>query len=226
MKNMETKKNLNLQIIRLDGKNCFVEAMSGAFPIGKVNLNFISYDTSLKEGNRQTARINAYVGIGDFLVLAQDVLSGKIHTLAEKEKNSGNKYPQAVWSSMGGQSAKNANREDGKALSRQIKIIPGLKKPFLLQAEQGPGEENATGLIMAKYTKPEKKVMIPLSAEDLKKLVLMIKSHIDAFYGAVYSGDIVLPSYEKVIPLPPPGEDVDLIPPTENLNELPPPVAQ
>lgn len=204
------KKNLNLQITRLDGKDCFVEAMSGAFAIGKVNLNFISYNTALEKGKKQTARINAYVDIDDFLLLANDVLSGKIHTLAEKEKASGSKYPQAVWSVMGGQSAKKANREDGKALSRQIKIIPGLKKPFLLQAEQGVGEENETGLIVPKYTKPESKVMIPLTADDLKKLALMVKAHIEAFYGAVYSGAITLPGAytgETKEQLPPPGEE-------------------
>ena len=222
--NINEKKNLNLQVIRLDGKDCFVEAMSGAFPIGKVNLNFISYNTALEKGSKQTARINAYVDIGDFLVLAQDVLSGKINALAEKEKNSGNKYAQPVWTSIGGQSAKNANRPDGKALSRQVKLIPGLKKPFLLQAEQGVGEENSTGLIMAKYTKPEAKVMIPLTVNDLKKLVLVVKTHIEAFYGAVYTGDIVLidKKNKNQEMLPPPGEDLE--PPTEE--ELPPVVGE
>lgn len=84
------------QIIRLDGKNCFVEVMNFAFGIGKVQINFIEYDLSKNQGERVKQEVNIYIDIDKFLVLANDVLSGKIAKLAEVEKAKGNQYCNAI----------------------------------------------------------------------------------------------------------------------------------
>lgn len=180
------------QIIRLDGKNCFVEAMNYAFGIGKVQVNFIEYDLSKGQGERVKQEVNIYMDIDKFMVLANDVLSGKIAKLSEVEKAKGNQYCNAIYTDMGGVSAKNLEsrgqaRTDGKALSRQFKIVPGNKVPFMLVGECGAGEESDTGLIVPKYgAKPEQVVRIPLQADDLKRFVLVIQAHIQAYLTSVY----------------------------------------
>lgn len=175
------------QIIRIDGKNCFVEFMDSAFGIEKVLINVISYGAN----NKQTANIPFYLDFSDFMVLEQDILSGKLAEMAKREKEK-SKYPKPVYLQQGGVSATNLEsrgqkRADGMSLARQLKIIPGLKFPFMFQAEQGQGEENDKGLIVARYgSKPEKKVMVPMQGDDLKKVVLMVKAKINAYMSAQY----------------------------------------
>lgn len=185
---MARAKNFN-QVIRIDGKNCFVEFMDNAFEIEKVLINFVSYDEKTK---KQTAIIPFYLDFSDFLVLSADVLSGRIFALIKKEKEKGQKYPQPIYTQQGGVSAnnlekRNQKRPDGMSLARQLKIVPGLKYPVVLQGEQGKGEETDKGLIVARYgSKPEKKVMIPMQSDDLKKVVLMVQAKINAFFSAQY----------------------------------------
>lgn len=193
------KERNSKQIIRLDGRNCFVEAMNYAFGIGKVQMNFIEYDLTKSQGDRYKQDINIYIDTDKFLVLANDILSGKIAKLAEIEKAKGNQYCNPIYTDMGGVSAKNLekrgqSRADGKSLSRQFKIIPGNKAPFMLVAECGVGEENETGLIVPKYgTKPDQKVQIPIQVDDLKRLALTVQAHYQAFLNAQYVVEATAP---------------------------------
>ena len=119
-------------------------------------------------------------------------MSGRLAKLAETEKAKGAKYPQAIYMQQGGVSAKKLElrgqkRPDGKSLSRVFKIVPGDKYPFMVQAEQGAGEENDKGLIVSKFGgKPELRVMIPMQSDDTKKFVLMIGAKIRAYMAAQY----------------------------------------
>lgn len=180
------------QIIRLDGKDCFVEVMTGQFFKGKVILNFEQYDNNKPKGDRTVARITYFMPFDKFLQLEQDILSGKIAKLAEKEKAI-NKFPQPVYIDRTGTSAEllkinNQAREDGKSESRQLKIIPGLKAEFMMQAEKGAGEKGSTGIIKPIYgNKPEQKVSIPMSGDDLKKLFSLTKVHIIGYIASQYN---------------------------------------
>ena len=182
----------NYQIIRLDGKNCFVEVMTGQFHKGKVILNFEQYDDSKAKGERTIARITYFMPFEKFLQLEQDVMSGKLAKLAEKEK-ANNKYPGAVYTDLTGTSSEllkknNQARPDGNSESRQLKLIPGLKADFMLQAEKGAGEKSATGIIKPLYgNKPEQKVAIPMSGDDLKKLFSLVKVHINGYIASQYN---------------------------------------
>ena len=82
------------QIIRIDGKNVFVEAMNSAFKIGKIQLNFCSYDA---KSNKMTANIPIYLSFEEFFSLKQDVVSGRLAKLAEVEKAKGSKYPKEIY---------------------------------------------------------------------------------------------------------------------------------
>lgn len=195
------RNNNSLQIFRLDGKNSFMEVMNTGFEIGKVHMNFITYDLTKKEGERYTNKISIYMDIDKFLVLSADIMSGKIHKLAENEKAKGNRYADKIFDDMGGTPAetlaqRNKAREDGGSESRVLKLIPGQKLPFIFQAELGKGEKNEKGLIVPRYgAKPEQKVMIPMQGDDLKRFALVVKMHLDAYITAKYTNE----SSEKIV---------------------------
>lgn len=181
------KGNNIMQIIRFDGKNVFFEVMADALGIGKIKMNFIEYDINQEKNNRIKQRVEIYLDRADALVLANDILSGKMKILADKAKEEakakGLKYVPAIYTNMGGTSAKalekrNQKREDGMSLSRQFKIAPGEKMPWILTAESGAGEENEKGLIVPKYNpaKPENVVRVPLDDNNFKKFALILDS--------------------------------------------------
>lgn len=77
------EKNPN-QIIRIDGRGVFLEVIRNCFNIGKVQINFIEYDP--KNNNQQTKNIPLFIDMDKFLVLANDILTGRISALANKER--------------------------------------------------------------------------------------------------------------------------------------------
>lgn len=50
---MDKERNAH-QIVRKDGKGCFVESLNDAFSIGRCHLAFASYDLNRPAGERQT----------------------------------------------------------------------------------------------------------------------------------------------------------------------------
>lgn len=185
---MVRAKNFN-QIIRMDGKNVFVEFLDSGFEIGKVLINFVKYDGVT---NKQTDIITYYLDFEDFMVLKQDVLTGRLSKLAEIEKAKKKNFPGYIYMQQGGVSAenlakRNQSRPDGMSLARQLKILPGDKYPFMFQAEQGKGEQNEKGLIVSRFgSKPDSRIMVPMQGDDLKKIVLMIDAKIQAYMSAQY----------------------------------------
>lgn len=185
------------QIIKINGKKVFLEVLSSAFKIGKVQINFFEYDVTKDKGERIRHEIAIYVDMDKFLVLSNDVLNGRISALAakaRKEQLKGEyKYCKEIWNDMGGISAellkkRGKERTDGKSLFRQMKLTPGDKLPWILSAESGPGELTETGLIVPRYSgnKPEVVVRVPLTNEDLKRVVLIVKAHIEGYLGSQY----------------------------------------
>ncbi|ADO59438.1 hypothetical protein [Paenibacillus polymyxa] len=185
------------QIIRLDGKNVFLEVMNSAFEISKVLINFQEYDATKEKGNRIKQEISIYFDLDKFLVLSNDLLTGRLSSLAKKAKEEqekgGYKYCKEIYMDQGGTSAarleqKGKSRPDGKSEARMLKITPGEKIPWMISAELGPGEESETGLIMPKFVnnRPEKQIRVPVSNEDFKRLVLIVTKHIEAFLASKY----------------------------------------
>lgn len=187
------------QILKIDGKGVFLEVLNSAFHLGngKVQIDFFEYDVTKDKGERIRNKIEIYVDMDKFLVLSNDVLSGRISALATKarkeQQKGGYKYCKEVWNDMGGRSAEKLKiggkeRADGKSLSRQFKITPGDKMPWIFSAESGPGEMTETGLIVPRYTgnKPEVVIRVPMTNDDLKKMVLIVKAHIEGYLGSQY----------------------------------------
>ncbi len=176
---MEQRTMPLVQIARVDGKNCFVEVLNRAFPIGKVSINFIKYNTGNTKGSRIESEIHAYIDWDEFLYFAD-----LIETIDVKAAGTGN-----LWENLGGSLPGKAKRTDGKAESRKLALQKGSRYDFMLLAEKGAGEVNNTGLIVPKYgSTPDQRVSIPMTMKDAKKMVLAVKQHMAAYINGCYMG--------------------------------------
>lgn len=181
------------QIIRIDGRNCFVEVKNDSFEFGKMHLEFATYDVKLPAGQRQTNHVHIYVSMEDWLALCCEAASGSLLYQARQCKGGSGSGP--LYECLGGTSAKKLahygkSRADNKSLSRIMKILSAEKADFLLIADSGPGEENATGLIVPKWGKtPENHIAISMSARTLTGMLHIAKSHYDAWLSSIYVKD-------------------------------------
>jgi hypothetical protein len=199
------------QIIRIDARNCFVESLSDAFSIGKAHLTFCSYDKRRPTGQRLTDSIQIYIDMPDWLELCRMLDSGELRWLLQQSLKSGDRSPIREW--LGGTSAKKLARfgkprADGKSLSRTAQLLPGSKTDSLLfVANSGPGEENATGLIVPKFGKnPENHVVVSMTLSSLGQLLLTTRVHYTAWLSAWYAArmhESEAPSHGNPPPSPP-----------------------
>ena len=189
----------NTQIIRKDGKDCFLEVKSDAFGIGKMHFEFAAYDMSKPKGSRFTNHTHIYIDIPEFLQLSNEITSGRLHKrmmetkAVMNNKSAGDADKKNAWlplySSMGGTPAERLRepRKDGMGVSRTIKITAGSKKDYLVTAESGPGEANEKGLIVPRYgNKPEHKVTVALTWRDLEQITLTATTHYTAWLSVKY----------------------------------------
>lgn len=186
---MQDERNQN-QIIRKDARECFVESLSDAFPIGRAHFAFASYDVSRPAGHRQTNNIQIYIGMDEILEICRKLECGELRYLLQTRKKAGDKSP--LFQCLGGTSAEKLQqygraRSDGKSLSRTAQLLPGAKSDFLFVADSGPGEVNAKGLIVPRFgNKPENHVAISMSFETFSELMLMTRLHFNAWLSASY----------------------------------------
>ena len=210
------KKDQNqYQIIRKDARNCFMEVKSDSFPIGKVHLEFATYDTSRPSGERYTNHVHIYINVAEFLNLAHFILHGACHAtmrayksamqdieqhqkkyngqLSQEMQEKQSMINRPLYQSLGGTSAEKLAqygkpRKDNKSLSRSIKLFVGKKADYLLYAESGAGETDAKGLIVPRYgSKPEQKVSVSLSMSHLNEIMLAASKHYDAWLSVWYA---------------------------------------
>ncbi len=181
----------NNQIIRKDAKNCFIESLNDSFPIGKAHLGFASYDMSKPAGRRQTNRINIYISVEELLELCRKLSCGELKYMFQNKKKASDSSP--LYQCLGGTSAERLkkagkSRADGMSLSRTAQIICGSKCDILFIADSGPGEENEKGLIVPRFgNKPENHVAVSMTFDSLSELLLMTKTHYEAWLSAYYA---------------------------------------
>ena len=73
-------------------------------------------------------------------------------------------------------------------LYRIKKGICGSKCDILFIADSGPGEENEKGLIVPRFgNKPENHVAVSMTFDSLSELLLMTKTHYEAWLSAYYA---------------------------------------
>lgn len=188
---------LNPQIIKISGNKTFFEVLNTSFSFanGKVQINFYEYDINKPAKERMVKHVPIYFNFADFLLLTQNIISGRFMALAkaekERAKKAGDKYCGSIFHHMGGTSVerlakKEKSRPDGMAESRIFRITPGDKKPWIFSAEKGPGQETETGLIAPKG-KPEEIIRVPLETDgDFKKFALISQAHVTAYLTASY----------------------------------------
>ena len=186
---MSDERNQN-QIIRKDARNCFVESLSDAFNKGRAHFAFATYDLSKPAGHRQTNNIHIYISIPELLELCRKLSCGELRYILQQKKQAGDSKPIQEW--LGGTSAEKLRqygkaRPDGKSLSRVCKLLVGQKTDFLLIADSGPGDKDAKGLIVPRFgNKPENHVAVSMTFDVLSELLLMTKTHYEAWLTAWY----------------------------------------
>lgn len=194
---MKDERNQN-QIVRKDARGCFVESLNDAFEIGKIHFAFATYDLSKPSGQRQTNNIHIYIAIDEFLELCRQLCSGELRY--QMQNKQANKDSTPLYQSMGGTSAEKLaqygrSRQDGKSLSRIVKLITGNRSDFLLIADSGPGETDTKGLIVPKFGKnPENHVAVSMTFAALSELLLLTKTHYEAWLAAWYFSRANLPN--------------------------------
>lgn len=187
------------QISRKDAKNSFVESLSDSFGIGKVHFNFASYDLSKPAGQRQTGMVSIYIDVDEFLELCRKLACGELRYMVQSQKSGGSPRT-ALYQSLGGTSAEkliaqNRARSDGKSLSRTLQILTGNKSDLILVADSGPGETTEKGLIVPKFgNKPENHITVSMSLDNFSELLLITKTHYEAWLSAWYAQRIANPS--------------------------------
>lgn len=119
-------------------------------------------------------------------------ITAEISAVNGVNTNTGVKAP-LLFHQMGGTSAEKLNhqgksRNDGNGESRQLKLMVGTKKRFVLSAETGPGKKDDKGLIVPLYgNKPEHRIIIGMNNDELKGFALVLNAHIQAFLSAKYT---------------------------------------
>jgi hypothetical protein len=178
------------QIVRKDARGCFAESLSDAFGIGKAHFAFSAYDIKRPSGQRQTDCVHIYIDVSELLELCREAESGELRAMLREKRQSGEHG--AIYQHLGGTPAERLRaigreRTDGMSLSRTFQLLPGAKAGFLLVADSGPGEENAKGLIVPRFgNMPENHVAVSLSFAALCELLLMTRSHYQAWLTAQY----------------------------------------
>lgn len=186
------KENAN-QLIRKDGRDCFVEILLDAFPIERVHLKFVSYNAKRQAGDRISGDVDIYIPFSRFLALVHDLYEGDRSLAVSLAKASRENDSPAPWFEIvaqGGTSAadlarKSRSRADGACEARVLKIGVGSKLPVLLKAEKGAGRQSGTGLIVPTFgAKPDVAIMVGLSAMDAKELFLTARAYIEAYIAS------------------------------------------
>ena len=114
---MDKERNAH-QIVRKDGKGCFVESLNDAFSIGRCHLAFAAYDLNRPAGERQTNLVPIYLDCGELLELCRKAESGELLLRLQDKKQKGDKTP--LYQCMGGTSAEKLRRIGGPARWKEL----------------------------------------------------------------------------------------------------------
>ena len=165
------------QIMKIDGKDVFVEIMDTKFKEGKVTFQFSNYDKSKPKGQRQKDFIRFNLTFEEFMNLGHDVLYGNMMNWQPID-NYNNLRPAY----MKGTPSKYNN---GVAIARRLEIKNGDKQPIRLICSEGQGKETGNGLIQM-VGQAEKRVQVGMSQEAFRSIFLVVPMYIQAYLSNHY----------------------------------------
>lgn len=155
---------LALKFERFDAKSAILD-ITEYYENGKVKLDFLKYGND----NKQQDRIGIFLSPSESLILAFNILGGKIGKLlksqaARKEKGeiTENQYLYtSLWTSPIGGSK-------GQGRYREMVIQPSMKGPnsYVLVAQSGPATEDEKGLIKPSGA-PDTYIRMPMDRKQL-----------------------------------------------------------
>ena len=144
------------QLIKIDGKGTFLEVTSDMMPMGKVQMNFCTYDNN----NAMTCCLPFYLGESESIALATELVNGNL-----KNRKAGQ---GAYFEKSGGSNNITALKKwcpwlkDGMHVARRLKIEASTKYEYLFKVEYGVGHKDGNLSVMDKV---EKYIQIPLTWE-------------------------------------------------------------
>ena len=204
-KSYEEKKN-DAQIMRVDGNNCFVEIVNNAFSIGKLVMNFVSYDA---ESHKTIDKLEIYMDFDDAIGLAELILSGslerKMLSAAQTGTFEGRQVSNytAFYQMFTGKAYKQGESKfqeltarypslkniGGQViLSKQVKIQKPMKNNYaiMLRAEYANGKMETTGAV-SPAEKAFAFVNIPMTEVQALAFASMIKMSVQAYLNQFYA---------------------------------------
>jgi len=152
------------KLISVSSKNSVVDLLVDAFPIEQVKLRFATY-------GQNSQFIDIYMDFSKFLLIAQDVKSGKFFN------DLANSSTGKVIARGGSTSS---NRQDGKPEARILNVSMSQNKNLFFNAQTGPGKLNQTGLIMPDGA-PDKKIDAMMNIDQCKELFIYGEKAIEAY---------------------------------------------
>ena len=194
----EDNKQKLQQIISFKTKNALLEAKSDALNMGKVRFNFGKYK---EEGTKlkQDKFIDFYMEYDRMYELTEMLFSGELIKLVNAEKKRTEeetaKTGKKVWAkAVKVYSAGTGSKYGTNIKAKTFNIAPPISKTaaFNITAAQGAGKEIDKGLI--RMIKPDFSIPMPLTADNMKMLVLMVNMYQKAF---IVAQNIYLDKFEK-----------------------------
>lgn len=188
----------NYQIIRLDGRNMFIEVLSSMLGLEnpKIIINFVQYDKNKPKGKRIGTEIPIFIDLVEaktfFYLAANGGFNGYAKVALQKQKQGGYKFAAPVFSSLGGTTANTLKaqgrpRKDNGHEARVFELIPGNKQPWVLMAKRGKGKLHDTGLISLEG-RPDEYLQIGLSDFDFRKLGIIVTDSIKMIENKIMFG--------------------------------------
>lgn len=181
----EKKSTYRPSILRIDGKNNFIEVKDNGFYLPQINsagnlknlqckvqLNFAEYNDKYE----QTAFIPFYFDSLEWKGLLEDLRSGIFDRKASDYNNSKERFPAPMYSFMKGTTA-----SDGNTYARVLEIRPA-KKPyhFLISCTGGEGVTSPQGTVTFKKGCKQQKIAVLVSHTLLGGMLADVASRIPA----------------------------------------------
>lgn len=180
----EDKEQKLQQPIKVEAKKSLVEVKSDGFCMEKIRFNFAERD---EKTLKQTKFVDYYMTEQQLYDLTRQLFDASLikKVIAEKKrveelsaKTGKREWAKAVLVLSSGTSSK---RSGGQTIAKTFNIAPPISKTadFNITGVRGKGSEDSKGLI--KMVKPEYSVPVPVTADNMKMLMLTTNIYWRAF---------------------------------------------